>query len=396
MSSISDYSYLFSNTGTDDYSVYSSNYWGNFARNRATTGSSTGTSVSSSSEAAADRSSNALEQILNEKKYPTASAKAQEANDNLTSGISSLNSALSTLQGSVADTTDGQDMTDDIVSAVKDYVSNYNDVITAAKGSTLTDKTAYVSNIMTKTAANADKLSEIGITVNSDGTVDVDEDALLAADVSKVKDLFSSDSIIRYGSTVASRLKFAGATESAEDTSASDGISITATASANTASTAAANLKADAKLLASDGLYEKLKDDDGNETDEYDVDGIFDAASSFVSNYNKMFDAAESSSNSGVLSNLSYIRNRTAANEETLAGFGITVDSSGKLAIDEDTFKASDMSKVQAFFKNYGSSVATNASLVNYYMTTQAGASSGYTSSGTYNVQNSAAYDTVA
>lgn len=391
MSSISSYSYLFSNTGTDDYSVYSSNYWGNYAKSSSS--STASTSVSSSSETTTSRSSNALEQILNEKKYPTASAKAQEANDSLTSGISSLNTALSTLQSSVADTTDGQDMTDDIVSAVKDYVSNYNDVVTAAKSSTLTNKTAYVSNIMTNTATNADKLSEIGITVNSDGTLDIDEDALEAADVSKVKDLFSADSVISYGSTVASRLKFAGATESTSSTSATGGISITETASA---STAAADLKTDARLLASDDLYKKVKDDDGNETDEYDVDSIYSAASSFVSNYNKMFDAAESSSNSGVLSNLSYIRNRTAANEETLAKFGITVDKSGRLAIDEDTFKKSDMSEVQAFFKNYGSSVATNASLVNYYMTTQAGVSSGYTSSGTYNVTSSANYDAVA
>ncbi len=391
MSSISNYSYLFSNTGTDDYSVYSSNYWGNYAKSKSTS-SSTSTSASSSSETTTSRSSNALEQILNEKKYPTASTKAQEANENLTSGITSLNSALSTLQSSVTDTED-EGMTDDIVSAVKDYVSNYNDVISAAKGSTLTSKTAYVSNIMTNTATNADKLSEIGITVNSDGTLDVDEDALSAADISKVQDLFSADSIISYGSTVASRLKFAGATESTSSTSASSGISITETASA---STAAADLKTDARLLASDELYAKLTDEDGNETDEYDVDSIYSAASSFVSNYNKMLDAAESSSNSGVISNLSYIRNRTAANEDTLAGFGITVNKNGRLAIDEDTFKNSDMSAVQAFFKNYGSSVATNASLVNYYMTTQAGASSGYTSSGTYNVQSSANYDAVA
>ena len=105
-----------------------------------------------------------------------------------------------------------------------------------------------------------------------------------------------------------------------------------------------------------------------------------------------MFHTAESSSNSGVLANLSQIKNKTAKNADVLKQFGINVDAKGRMKIDEDTFKKSDMSKVQRFFKEYGSSVATNASLVDYYMTTQAKASNGYTAAGAYNVQGSARY----
>ena len=187
-----------------------------------------------------------------------------------------------------------------------------------------------------------------------------------------------------YGSTVASRLQYAGASSS---TSAS-----TSTDTSNTAASSAASLKADSKALASDSLYEKVKDEDGNETDKYNVDNIFATAKSFVNNYNSMFNAAESSSNSGVLSNLSYIREKTASSEDVLKQFGINVDAKGRMKIDEDTFKNSDMSKVQNFFKDYGSSIATNASLVDYYMTTQANAASGYTADGTYNVQGSSRY----
>ncbi len=50
-------------------------------------------------------------------------------------------------------------------------MSDYNDVFKSSKGSTLTNKTAYVANMMSNTAANADKLSEIGVTVNKDGTL---------------------------------------------------------------------------------------------------------------------------------------------------------------------------------------------------------------------------------
>lgn len=50
------------------------------------------------------------------------------------------------------------------------------------------------------------------------------------------------------------------------------------------------------------------------------------------------------------------------------------------------------MSKVQKLFKDYGSSIASSASLVDYYMTTQANAASGYTAAGLYNVQGSVRY----
>lgn len=54
--------------------------------------------------------------------------------------------------------------------------------------------------------------------------------------------------------------------------------------------------------------------------------------------------------------------------------------------------KKSDMSEVQKFFKDYGSSVAANASLVDYYTTTKANATNGYTAAGAYNVQGSSRF----
>ncbi|MDE6675639.1 MAG: hypothetical protein K2K19_12665, partial [Acetatifactor sp.] len=224
---------------------------------------------------------------------------------------------------------------------------------------------------------------EIGITVNSNGTLELNEAKLKEAGVSKVQDMFSAKDITSYGSTVASRLQFAGAASSSSATDSTE---------SSTAASSASSLKADSKTLGSDTLYEKVKDKDGNETDKYDIDKIFATAKSFVNNYNNMFTAAESSSNSGVLANLSHIRETTAKNSDVLKQFGFSVDDKGKMKLDEDTFKKSDMSEVQKFFKDYGSSIATNASLVDYYMTTQASAASGYTSDGTYNVQGSAHY----
>ena len=63
------------------------------------------------------------------------------------------------------------------------------------------------------------------------------------------------------------------------------------------------------------------------------------------------------------------------------------------MTIDEDTFKKSDMSNVQKFFKDYGLSVATNASLVDHYLTPMSKNANGYTPAGTYNVQGASQFN---
>lgn len=387
-----DYSSLFSSMGSSssnwlaDYATIKNGSYGKLMKAYYAEAKSSSSGTTSTGKKS--NSSNVLDKILEEKRNPKVSKEAQKANAELTTGLSYLKNSVSTLQSdkTYTDTANGQSATDKVVSAMKAYVANYNDVVTAAKNSTLANKTAYVANVMSSSAANADKLAEIGITVNSNGTLDLNEAKLKEAGVSKVQDMFSSKNIMSYGSTVASRLQFAGAASStAADSTTS-----------STAASSAASLKADSKTLGSDTLYEKVKDKDGNETDKYDVDKIFATANSFVNNYNNMFTAAGSSTNSGVLANLAHIRETTAKNADALKQFGFSVDAKGKMKIDEDTFKKSDMSEVQKFFKDYGSSVATNASLVDYYMTTQASAANSYTADGTYDVQGGARYtDTV-
>lgn len=349
--------------------------------------SAAGKSVSGQRES---RSSNVLDKILEERRNPKVSEETQKANVSLTNGISTLKNSVSALRNekTYTDTENGASAKDKVASAVKDYVNQYNDVVSAAKKSTLSGKTANVAAMMRSTAENADKLKEMGITINSNGTLQLNEGKLKATDISKVQELFSSKDIMSYGSTVMSRLQFAGSAPGAsasasKTTDSSDD-------KTNTPGSAAAALKKDSELLASDQLFDKIRDKNGKYT--YDVDKIFAAAKSFVGNYNDMLSAAKSSSNSGVLSNVSFIQEKTLQNTAALKQFGISVDVSGKMTIDEDTFKKSDMSKVQKLFKDYGSSIASSASLVDYYMTTQANAASGYTATGAYNVQGSARY----
>lgn len=390
-----DYSYLFQNLSSSgsmgnlnflsDYASIKNGSYGKLMKAYygpvQNAGSSTGGAKASTY--------NILEKMEAEKRNPKVSKDVKEANSKLTSGLSTLKNSLSTLQNDATytDTENGKSAADKVVSAVKSFVSNYNDVVTASKGSTLTSQTAYVANMMSATAANSDQLAEIGIRVNAKGTLEINEAKLKGADISKVQELFSSEDVMSYGSRLASRVQFAG---SAGSTSSTDKTDSTTTETDKTPVSGAAGVKADGKALASSTLYEKVENKDG--VASYDVAKIFATAKSFVNNYNRMLNAAESSTNSGVIANLSYIKSKTATNADALKQFGISVDTKGRMTINESTFKKADMSQVQKFFQDYGSSVASNASLVDYYMTTQANAANGYTAAGAYNVGGSSGY----
>ncbi len=390
-----DYSYLFQSLSSggmgnlnflSDYSSIKNGSYGKLMKAYYGTGQSSSTS----SGGRKGSTYNILEKLEAEKRNPKVSKDVQEANSKLTSGLSTLKNSISTLQSSstYTDTENGSSASDKVVSAVKSFVSNYNDVVTASKGSTLTSQTSYVANMMSATSANADKLAEIGIRVNAKGTLEINEAKLKAADISQIQEMFSSEDVMSYGSRLASRVQFANTAGSTTTTNKTDSA---ATDTDKTTVSGAAGVKADGKALASSGLYEKGTGKDGEE--DYDVAKIFATAKSFVSNYNRMLNAAESSTNSGVIANLSYIKSKTATNADTLKQFGISVDTKGRMTINESTFKKADMAQVQKFFSDYGSSVASNASLVDYYMTTQANAANGYTAAGGYNVGGSSLYN---
>lgn len=344
-------------------------------------------SASASSSSTKNKSNNILDKILEEKKNPTVSKEVQEANANLTTSLSSLNKSVSTLQSDKTyEDADGEtSAADKVVSAVKSFVSDYNNVVSSAKRSTLSSQTSHVASMMRSTTENANKLKEMGVTINANGTLQLNETKLKATDISEVKELFSTKDSMSYGSKITSRIKFANASAGTSTSGTKDSTQTTTTPSTGTSS-----LKKDSQALASSELYQKIKDKDGNET--YDIDKILAATKSFVSSYNDMLDTAGSSLNSGVSSNLSRIRDKTAQNAAALKQIGISVDVKGKLKVDEDTFKAADMSQVQKLFKDYASSIATSASLVDYYLTTQANASNSYTAAGAYNVQGGLRY----
>ncbi len=327
------------------------------------------------------KTNDVLDRILDEKKNPKVDAKTAQANSALTDSVSSLSSSIKALQkdDTFEDTEGGATGKEKTASAVKSFVENYNNTIKNAKESTLSNVTNNVSAMMKTTAANSDALKEIGINVQDDGTLVLDDKKLQSADIKKVHEIFDQDEVLSYGSTIGSRMRFASygsGSVSSSDTLATKGET----------GTAAKTFKESALALASSELY--AKDDQGG----FNVDSITAKAKEFVQSFNNMYNAAKFSTNSGVSSNLSYMVNRLTDNAAKLSGFGITKSGNNNLTFNEDVFREADMDAVRSFFNDFGTGMATNASLVNHYMDTQADSSNTYGSDGSYTVNGTSAY----
>ena len=121
----------------------------------------------------------------------------------------------------------------------------------------------------------------------------------------------------------------------------------------------------------------------------YDTDKIYKAVKSFADDYNSMLDTAGKSSTNRISRSVSSMKNETSYNEKPLKEIGITVDEkTGRLSVDETTFKGADTEKVKSLFNGTGSyaySVATKAAMTESYAKSEAAKSNTYTKNGTYN-----------
>ena len=154
-----------------------------------------------------------------------------------------------------------------------------------------------------------------------------------------------------------------------------------------------AAIESDAKELtdSAKALYtrsnnkEFTKDSGGS----YDTDKIYKAVKRFADDYNSMLDTAGKSSTNRISRSVSSMKNETSYNEKPLKEIGITVDEkTGKLSVDETTFKSADTEKIKNLFNGTGSyaySVATKAAMTESYAKSEAAKSNTYTKNGTYN-----------
>ncbi|MCR4715574.1 MAG: hypothetical protein K5656_00165 [Lachnospiraceae bacterium] len=164
----------------------------------------------------------------------------------------------------------------------------------------------------------------------------------------------------------------------------------------------AKSLKAAADELVN-ANYDKVTttDSDGKTTSDYDKDSLYKLAKDFVESYNDTLDSAVGVDNEAILKRAVTMTTRTSKSSNLLADLGIKVGSDNKLSIDEDAFKAADMSTMKVLFKgnsSYASRVAADASAINNLSNNALSTSStrAYTANGGYSgVSTSTLYDSL-
>lgn len=236
----SDVSFLFSGLGGGASSVAGSNFLGDYMsiKNGSYTklmkayygGTKTNESVKS---AVKDNSALKAVQTKEEaKKY----AKVQSTSDALKESADALlGRALYEQKDIVTKDKDGNETTvkgydtDAIYKAVNSFVTDYNSVVKAADSAD-DDKIATRAGFMAnQSISNLKSLLAVGISMNADGTLALDKDSFMKADMSKVKKLFNGAGSYGYQvSAQASMINFAA------DRAAKRGSSYTMTGSYST------------------------------------------------------------------------------------------------------------------------------------------------------------------
>lgn len=156
-------------------------------------------------------------------------------------------------------------------------------------------------------------------------------------------------------------------------------------AALSTTKAEATELVDSAKKLTSTGK-DSLFGNDG----KYDKDAVYKAVSNFVDEYNDTVSALRKTSNTSVNNAGDSMTRMTNVMSKNLSKIGISVETDGKLSIDEDTFKNADMSKVKSMFNgnsSYAGIVSSSASRVASQASTQLSQANGgfYGSNATYN-----------
>ena len=100
-------------------------------------------------------------------------------------------------------------------------------------------------------------------------------------------------------------------------------------------------------------------DEYGKRVQSYDKDKIYNAVKGFVNDYNKVIDSALYSGNQSLQASASSMGNTTRIMSRSLNDVGISMGRDGKLSIDEETFKNSNMDKVKQLFNGSGSYAKT-------------------------------------
>jgi AraC-like DNA-binding protein len=91
------------------------------------------------------------------------------------------------------DDDDENDLSDTTKASIEAFVSTYNNAIESGNETDDHDTERYLKQLKNLTKNHADELEEIGISIENDGTLTIDDELLSLADNDKLENLFSAD-----------------------------------------------------------------------------------------------------------------------------------------------------------------------------------------------------------
>lgn len=295
------------------------------------------------------------------------------------------------------------DNIDKLYDGVSAFVKDYNAMMKAASNSKNAKVQAQADALNDYTYQNYKLFAKVGITMNADRTLSIDEDTFKkvnektgATTVPTLTTLFKginsfadkaadrASKIYREAgdgeAVTSSKAKYAGTAGSISSSDKTD-------TSSNKGTSKTAKDAASAKLASA--LYKSVEKLDAMTISDDNKENIFDALSGLVKDYNALIKKSSESENSNVIKQTDYLKDLISGNKSAFAKMGITVGSDKTLSIDEEKFKESDMGNVKNLFTGAYSFAEKMTDRVNqiYRYATQGESLNNqtYTSQGSYN-----------
>lgn len=306
-----------------------------------------------------------LEKQEAEESGETSKAKSGKIKDSASaSAAASLYKSASALTSLNYDDRSEENI-DKITDSVSSFIKDYNSLMKSADKSENTTVQKQAESLYNSYYSNYKLFSKIGITMNSDKTLSLDEDALkkTLADTEKghgatVKTLFSgigsfADKAVNRASQIyraagdgeavtSSKAKYAGAGRSSSTS--------TSSASSTKDKDKSKTVTDATTASAANALYKSIENLGAARMENDNKDNVYKAFSSFVEDYNDLIKNTDKSANSNVVNQASYLKNLVSGSKSAFSKIGVTVNSDKTLSIDETKFKEADMSNVKNLF----------------------------------------------
>ena len=294
------------------------------------------------------------------------------------------------------------DNIDELYDKVSAFVKDYNSMMKAASKSNNSAVKAQADALNDYTYQNYKLFSKVGITMNADRTLSIDEDTFKkvnektgSTNVPTLTTLFKgigsfADKAADRASTIyrkagegeavtSAKAKYAGSTgsvSSGDKTDSSD--KVTSTTAKDAASTASAS-----------ALYKSVEKLGAMIINDDNKDSVFDVFSTLVKDYNELLEDTADSKNSNVIKQADLLKSLVSSNKSAFSRLGVTINSDKSLSIDEEKFMEADMSTVKSLFSgaySFGEKMTDRINQI-YRYATQGNSLNGqtYTSQGGYN-----------